>query len=277
MRFSRGGRLWLLIAALALCLGLCSPTAAAKGDLTVLVNRQAVNAWADDEGLVYVELEGFCQAADGQAHVSERGDVVTVRLSDRSITAQVGKQYFSADGVYYFCGVAGAVRSRCGKCYVPLEPLAELFSASVEEGDCKITVRTAEQGQSLTTTGAQDGEGELYWLSRIISAEARGESLNGKIAVGNVVMNRVASELFPDTVYGVIFDTLYGVQFSPVANGSVYDEPTEESVLAARLVLDGAEVTGEALYFENEAIAASSWVSRNREELFVLGNHTFYA
>ncbi len=276
MRLQGVGKLWLL-GALALCLGLCSPTAAARGDLTVLVNRQAVSAWADDAGLVYVELEGFCQAVGGQARVTERGDAVTVELADLSITAQLGQQYFSVNEGYCFCGVTGAVRSRYGKRYVPLEPLAALFSASVEEGDCKITVQTVGQNQRLTTSGAQYQEGELYWLSRIISAEARGESLNGKIAVGNVVMNRVASDLFPDTIYGVIFDTLYGVQFSPVANGSVYDEPTEESVLAARLVLDGAEVTDEALYFENEAIAASSWVSQNREELFVLGNHTFYA
>ncbi|MCD8143332.1 MAG: cell wall hydrolase [Clostridiales bacterium] len=277
MRLKNVGRLWLLLGALALCLGLCSPAAAAKGDLTVLVNRQTVSAWADGDGLVYVELEGFYQASDGQARITERGDAVTLELPDRSITAQVGQQYFFADGRYCFCGVTGAVQSRYGRLYVPLEPLAELFFAVVEEGDCKITVQTAEQTQSLTTTGTRSQDEELYWLSRIISAEARGESLNGKIAVGNVVLNRVASDLFPDTVYDVIFDTAYGVQFSPVANGSVYDEPTEESVLAARLVLDGAEVTDEALYFENEAIAASSWVSRNREELFVLGNHTFYA
>ncbi len=277
MRLKGVEGLWLLLGALALCLALCSPTAAAKGDQTVLVNRRTVNAWTDDEGLVYVELEGFCQAAGGQARVTERGNAVTVELSDLSVIAQAGQQYFSAAGRYYFCGVTGAVQSRYGKLYVPLEPLAELFSAAVEEGDCKIIVRTAEQTQSPTAIGTQRQDEALYWLSRIISAEARGESLNGKIAVGNVVMNRVASDLFPDTIYGVIFDTLHGVQFSPVANGSVYDEPTEESVLAARLVLDGAEVTGEALYFENEAIAASSWVSRNREELFILGNHTFYA
>lgn len=47
---------------------------------------------------------------------------------------------------------------------------------------------------------------DLYWLSRIISAESRGESLKGQIAVGNVVLNRVEEDDFPDTIPAVIFD-----------------------------------------------------------------------
>ena len=74
---------------------------------------------------------------------------------------------------------------------------------------------------------------EVLWLSRIIIAESRGESLLGQIAVGNVVLNRVKSRDFPNTIYGVIFDRKYGVQFTPVANGTIYNTPGYTETLAA--------------------------------------------
>lgn len=82
---------------------------------------------------------------------------------------------------------------------------------------------------------------DLYWLARIISAESRGESLDGKIAVGNVVLNRVASSDFPDTIYGVIFDDRWGGQFEPVRNGTIYQTPTEDSVLGGPALSGGQQ------------------------------------
>ena len=59
---------------------------------------------------------------------------------------------------------------------------------------------------------------DLYWLSRIIYAESGAETLDGQIAVGNVVLNRMASKEFPDSIPGVIFDRVDGIQFEPVEN-----------------------------------------------------------
>ena len=113
-------------------------------------------------------------------------------------------------------------------------------------------------------------------MSRIISAESRGEPLAGKLAVGTVVLNRVASSQFPDTIYGVIFDDKWGVQFTPTANGTIYQEPTAESVLAAKLCLDGAREAGDSLYFLAPKIATNHWVMENRELVAIIGNHWFY-
>ena len=71
---------------------------------------------------------------------------------------------------------------------------------------------------------------DLYWLSRIVHAEAAHESYEGKVAVANVVLNRVRHDSFPDTIYGVIFDKAGGVQFTPVAAGTVYNDPSEEAI-----------------------------------------------
>ena len=116
-------------------------------------------------------------------------------------------------------------------------------------------------------------EDDLYWLSRIISAEAKGESIEGQIAVGNVVLNRMKSDEFPDTLKGVIFQKN---QFSPVSNGMIYDEPTSESVESAKKVLVGEKVVGDdVLFFYNpNVVGSSSWIW-SREVVDTIGNHNF--
>ena len=90
-------------------------------------------------------------------------------------------------------------------------------------------------------------ENDVYWLARIIEAEAGGESGEGKLAVANVVLNRVASGSYPDTIYDVIFDTKYGTQFEPTSNGAIYNTPSEESIEAAKRALSGENNIGGAL------------------------------
>jgi N-acetylmuramoyl-L-alanine amidase len=119
-------------------------------------------------------------------------------------------------------------------------------------------------------------EDEVFWLARIIHAESRGEPLLGQIAVGSVVMNRVKSNYYPNTIYGVIFDRKYGVQFSPVLDGSIYNTPGYTSTLAAKICLEGYDVTGGAFFFLAPDLATSSWIPRTREYAFTVGGHDFY-
>ena len=135
---------------------------------------------------------------------------------------------------------------------------------------CRENGGSADDGSSTC-----DGD-ELYWLSRIINAESGTQPMLGKIAVGNVVLNRVRSDDFPDTVYGVIFDRRFGVQFSPTENGTIYNEPSDEAVEAARLCLDGYSLSDEICYFFNPAIAESTWISENRPWIMTVGDHAFY-
>ena len=100
--------------------------------------------------------------------------------------------------------------------------------------------------------------------------------MKGKIAVGNVVLNRVRSKQFPNTIYGVIFDKKYGVQFAPTANGMIYKAPNADSVIAAKMCLEGYSISSEALYFFNPKYTSGAWVKQNRDYLFTIGNHVFY-
>lgn len=117
--------------------------------------------------------------------------------------------------------------------------------------------------------GAEDSER----LLKIAMAEAEGESVEGKALVMLVVLNRVWSEDFPDTIEEVIFQPR---QFTPTAEDGRYytTEPNRECYEALELIASGWDESQGALYFES--CRESSWHSRNLEFLFQLGNHQFY-
>ena len=101
--------------------------------------------------------------------------------------------------------------------------------------------------------------------------------MEGKIAVANTILERVASDEFPDTIYGVIFDEKYGTQYEPVSNGTIYNTPDEDCYEAARRALNGEQVVEGCLYFFNPAKATSNWIAENRPYVTTIGNHVFYA
>lgn len=132
-----------------------------------------------------------------------------------------------------------------------------------------------------TTTSASRGTSyssdDLYWLSRIINAEAEDESYSGKVAVGNVILNRVKSSSFPNTIKGVIFEYYQGIpQFSPVAEGTIYNTPNADSINAAKAAMNGTSYVGSATYFFNPAKSAGTWIVKNNTYVTRIGNHVFY-
>ncbi|QUH22124.1 cell wall hydrolase [Alkaliphilus sp. B6464] len=115
---------------------------------------------------------------------------------------------------------------------------------------------------------------EIELLERLVHAEAKGESFNGKIAVANVVFNRVRSNDFPNTVKEVI---LQKGQFSPINNGSIKNKPSQETKDAVEKALEGFKVVGDkVLYFLNRDIATNAWIPNNKEFAIKIGNHSFY-
>ncbi|MBN8208139.1 cell wall hydrolase [Bacillus sp. NTK071] len=114
-------------------------------------------------------------------------------------------------------------------------------------------------------------EYEKDLLSRLVEAEAKGESYAGKVAVATVVLNRVESDRFPDSLHGVIHD---GIQFSPVLNGTIKQPASSESVKAVQEALAYQGYDRESLYFYNPDKAQSSYLS-NKEVTTEIGNHVF--
>lgn len=221
------------------------------------------------EGVTYAPLVPLLDALGGWETTwdpSSRTASAETALFDLDVP--VGRSHVLADGFPFSLSAGTLVWG--GRTYVPLRSVANLLGAQVDFAgwDSPVEVRTAP---------AQDyTQEDLYWLSRIISAESQGESLRGQVAVGNVILNRAASAEFPNSIKAVIFDRKDAVQFEPVASGTIYDEPTEQSVLAARLALNGTNAVGDCLYFFNPSISQGRWVRQNRAYFGSIGCHAFY-
>ncbi len=207
---------------------------------------------------------------------STSGYITTANISGQNlkISATENSFYIIANGRYFY--TVGAIREIDGEVYVPIEPLVKALNSRAQKGSSGIYTVSSGDTRLLKTASQVYRDDEVYWLSRIISAEAKGESLQGKIAVGNVILNRVRSNQYPNTIYGVIFDKKYGVQFAPTSNGAIYATPTAESIIAAKICLEGYTISNKILYFFNPKAAAGTWVKQNREYAFTIGNHAFY-
>ncbi len=191
------------------------------------------------------------------------------------ITAVIGEAYITSLGRVLWCGRGGEVGCLDdGVVILPIEPICRALGLEfeMEDGhamiDGEVAVKSADD--------VYDSE-SLYWLSRIISAESRGEPFEGQIAVGCVVLNRLRQLDYLDSVYEVIFDRRYGIQFSPAYSGSVYNEPTESSVRAAKVCLEGYSISDSIIYFINSADILPEWMSVGCRLIVTIGHHDFYA
>ena len=112
---------------------------------------------------------------------------------------------------------------------------------------------------------------DLYLLAKTIYAEGRGEPYTGQVAIGAVILNRVRSPEFPNTISGVVYQKH---AFTAVSDGQINLTPNEKAMRAAQDAVDGWDPTGGALYYYNPAIATSSWIF-TRETITVIGKHVF--
>lgn len=112
---------------------------------------------------------------------------------------------------------------------------------------------------------------DLYLLAKTIYAEARGESYTGQVAVGAVILNRVASSKFPNTIAGVVYQKH---AFTAVSDGQINLTPDKTAMNAAQDAMNGWDPTYGCIYYYNPAVATSSWIF-GRETVTTIGKHVF--
>lgn len=118
---------------------------------------------------------------------------------------------------------------------------------------------------------ASSSESEIYTLAQLVHAEARGEPYVGKVAVAAVVLNRVRSASFPNTISGVIYQA---GAFDCVTDGQINLIPDSDSLRAARDAMNGWDPTGGCVYYYNPATSTSAWIW-SREVRLSIGAHSF--
>ncbi len=223
-------------------------------------------------GYLYVPLGDFTkQFTQATYRYDSTTKYATLTASGLTIAAGVGGTFITANDRPLYVGQTNRMIN--GTVWVPLETLAKAMSLTVTYKSSTATAAISGTYRALTPASRFYREDEVLWLSRIISAESRGEPFRGQIAVGNVILNRTRSVHFPNTIWGVIFEK---GQFAPVSNGSVYNDPTWSSVIAAKICLEGYRISSNILFFTNIKHATSHWIEANRTFAFKIGNHSFY-
>lgn len=130
----------------------------------------------------------------------------------------------------------------------------------------KVTLISSSGGSSGSTTSA-----DLNLLARCIYGEARGEPYTGQVAVAAVVLNRVKSKSFPNSISSVIYQS---GAFTAVSDGQINLTPNQSAYNAARDALNGWDPTNGCLYYYNPKTATSSWIWSLTVHLKI-GNHNF--
>ena len=246
---------------LALCL-LAGSIAFADGsdqrtDLRVYLDGLLRGRAYLDNGKIYLSMESVSDFYSlGISAVFKDGELYfTGPNFDMYVNSDVG--YTRVNGRYLYTP-DGYFRSG-GQIYLPLEVLARIFGFeySVPEDD---QPRVELQRGELNVLQGGDNyydinfvSEDIFWLSRIIRAEAQNEPLSCMIGVGNVVLTRVAS-----------------------GNGTVYADPTEEAIIATYLVLEGYNTVGGSMYFLNPQLADDTWFRTDLQFCCTLGLMDFY-
>ena len=125
---------------------------------------------------------------------------------------------------------------------------------------------------SGSSSGGSSGNHDLYLLARAVYGEARGVPYKGKVAVASVILNRVESSSFPNSVAGVVYQN---GAFDVVKDGQINLSPDNDAVKAARDAMNGYDPTNGCLYYHNPAKSTNKWML-SQPIVVHIGSHAFF-
>ena len=221
----------------------------------------------------YISLEAISAVLgyDTDSYFDNETNTMTVEVGGIVIEACSSDQYMSANGRYLY--LPDGYMEVEGSFIVPVEAAAKIFTLSLAWNEELEAFDLGTANEEILQSGDEYyNEDDIYWMSRIITWESGNQPVAGQIGVGNVVLNRIDSSRFADTLKGVIFQP---GQFTPAETGAIYLEPYEISVVCAKLVYEGYNTVGDALFFqvgrywEGGMNSSTTWV-------MTIGDHNFF-
>lgn len=217
------------------------------------------------DGVSYFPLEETLKLLCPDTEVLCKAGVYTAKGESFTMTVEKGKTYLEINGRYLYVPGGFKVREEDGMIMVPARILGQAMGLQVDWKK-KVVIFTTV-GEPLQEADKPYTDDDLDLIARVITHESGNQPLEGKMAVGNVIVNRVNSSSFPNTISEVIFQKN---QFPGATNAT----PNVESVIAAKLILEGANVVPGAYFFNG--VGKACWASRNKELLYTIGGHAFY-
>lgn len=229
------------------------------------------------DGVPYCSIRVFFENALAQAEVTWAEDRAQVRGAtaggeDLSLTARPGDCWLKANERCLY--VEHEVKMEDDVTMAPLSVLTSVFQESSFTYDEQAQRAEVTLGERLLLSAAEFyNAADLDLIARVIYHEARYEPMVGKVALGNVITNRVAHKKFPNNVY----DVLHARNQFTVVNRSVFwsQTPNEACYNAAKLALEGTTILPTAVYYNVKGM--NSWAARNRPLVGTIGNHSFYS
>jgi N-acetylmuramoyl-L-alanine amidase len=210
-------------------------------------------------------------ATPAYAHTVQQGDTMSKIARENGLTlqelAEINPNITDLNLIYIGQNVHTTRTTDSIELSAASEPIPSINPENASEVTSTNTETIAEStpNQSLS-------DSEIDLLARLVRAEAQTEPFEGKVAVACVVLNRIESSQFPDTLKEVIYAPR---QFQPVSNGAINKPADEESINAVIAALtQQREMAPGALFFYNPSIATSRWLD-TRETTLVIGQHVF--
>ena len=174
---------------------------------------------------------------------------------------------------YYYGAIDGIFGAQTKKAVIYFQRKNGLTpDGIVGEKTLKALGMSSSGSKTGTTSGSSNyTDSDVYLLARLIHSEARGETYTGQVAVGAVVLNRVKSPSFPNTISGVIYQSN---AFTAVADGQINLAPDNTSIRAAKDALNGWDPSYGSLYYYNPVKSTNKWIL-SRRTVVTIGNHVF--
>lgn len=247
-------------------------------EISLYENDEYIGTGLKIDSLTYVPLLAFCEAMlNEECSViwDQESSSTTIIGTGLELSLSTDEPYMVANGRYIY--LAEGAYNVNGSIIVPIREIAKVFGVEVSWDYENWTVNLDSSAMSVIAPAEEFyDQNDLYWLSHVIYAESGNQSIEGMMGVGNVVLNRVRDEsgAFPDTIRGVIFQ--YG-QFAVAETGAIYLDPNPQSIVAAKLCLEGYNTVDNALFFLNPDMSSDRWFRTNRTFLYSIGDHDFYA
>lgn len=244
---------------------------AVPNQFEIYVNGQAVPEAHSllENGITYVAIDPVTRALFPDAQSAWGGGNTDVEVTGAGFTLSYNAQrpYLICNGRYLYYTNGVRLHPQDSAFLVPVRVLAKALGAQVGWDGAGVYL----------TSGAPIESGETFYnatdldlLARVVQHESGNQPLKGKIAVAQVILNRVKAGSragFADSVSGVIYQK---GQFPGATNATA----KSEAIIAAKLAMDGADVVPGAYWFNG--VGKSFWASRNKSLLFTIGNHAFY-
>ena len=201
--------------------------------------------------------------------ITQSQEVAVFKQGSRGDTVKKIQQRLKNWG-YYKGAVDGIYGVQTKKAVILFQRKNGLVADGIVGNKTLKAIGISVSSQNQSSTGGYSSS-DIALLARLIHAEARGESYTGQVAVGAVVLNRVKSSSFPNTISGVIYQPY---AFTCVQDGQINLTPNSTATAAAKDAMNGWDPSYGSLYYYNPAIATSKWIF-SRKTVVTIGRHVF--